>query len=202
MDKRKIEEAEWETSYVNGLPDSAFAVIEPGGEKDEQGKTTPRSLRHLEHHNAQGNVDEVHVKAGLQRLDQTKISDALKVEAKKHLCGHAKQMDFVSEFCGEEPQQAKEKSPCEKAKETLSERVKVLEGQIAELTKPKPEANVAASLVKNPPKTIAIGEVVKMLESVMPPAMAEKSWGFGPQRFCQEIHGVIFRLQERAKSQS
>jgi DNA-directed RNA polymerase subunit M/transcription elongation factor TFIIS len=109
---------EWDTEYVNDLPESAFAAIEPGGEKDEQGKTVPRSLRHLEHHNAQGNVDEAHVKAGLQRLNQTKISDALKAEAKKHLCGHAKEMDFVSEFCGEEPQQTTEQVPCGCPKKT------------------------------------------------------------------------------------
>ena len=96
-------EALWDTAYVNDLSDSAFAAIEPGGEKDEQGKTTPRSLRHLEHHNAEDNVDEAHVKAALQRLNQTNISDALRAEAKRHLCGHAKQMDFVSEVCGEEP---------------------------------------------------------------------------------------------------
>jgi hypothetical protein len=30
----------------NDLPDSAFAYIEPGGKKDESGKTIPRSLRH------------------------------------------------------------------------------------------------------------------------------------------------------------
>jgi hypothetical protein len=30
----------------NDLPDSAFAYIEPGGKKDESGRTVPRSLRH------------------------------------------------------------------------------------------------------------------------------------------------------------
>lgn len=34
------------TSEINKLPDSAFAYIEPGGTKDDSGKTTPRSLRH------------------------------------------------------------------------------------------------------------------------------------------------------------
>ncbi len=32
---------------VNDLPDSDFAYIEPGGTKDSEGKTTPRSLRHF-----------------------------------------------------------------------------------------------------------------------------------------------------------
>lgn len=34
----------------NDLPDSAFAHIEPGGRKDAEGKTTPRSLRHYPVH--------------------------------------------------------------------------------------------------------------------------------------------------------
>ena len=31
-----IELAEWDTAYINDLPDSSFAVIETGGEKDEK----------------------------------------------------------------------------------------------------------------------------------------------------------------------
>lgn len=38
--------AELTGSGRNDLPDSAFAYIEPGGKKDEGGKTVPRSLRH------------------------------------------------------------------------------------------------------------------------------------------------------------
>jgi len=38
--------AELSSASQNDLPDSAFAYIEPGGEKDADGKTTPRSLRH------------------------------------------------------------------------------------------------------------------------------------------------------------
>ena len=34
------------TAAINDLDDSAFAYIEAGGEKDDDGKTTPRSLRH------------------------------------------------------------------------------------------------------------------------------------------------------------
>ena len=37
--------ATWTTAFVNDLPDSSFLYIEPGGEKDEEGKTKPRSLR-------------------------------------------------------------------------------------------------------------------------------------------------------------
>jgi len=35
------------TAKVNDLDDDQFAYIEPGGKKDEHGRTTPRSLRHF-----------------------------------------------------------------------------------------------------------------------------------------------------------
>jgi len=56
-----IEEAKWTTAYINDLPDSAFAVIEPGGEQTD-GKTTPRSLRHLPYKDASGKVDIPHLR--------------------------------------------------------------------------------------------------------------------------------------------
>lgn len=52
------------TASKNDLPDSAFAYIEPGGEKDEQGKTTPRSKRHFPIH------DAAHVRNALSRIGQ------------------------------------------------------------------------------------------------------------------------------------
>jgi HK97 family phage prohead protease len=50
---------------VNDLPDSAFAYIEPGGSKDAEGKTTPRSLRHFPVH------DEAHARNALARLSSS-----------------------------------------------------------------------------------------------------------------------------------
>jgi hypothetical protein len=60
VDKRKMRRAE-----INDLPDREFAYIEPGGEKDEQGKTTPRSLRHFPIH------DAAHIRNALARLART-----------------------------------------------------------------------------------------------------------------------------------
>lgn len=68
LKKAGIREAEWDTEYINNLPDDCFAYIEAGGQKDEQGKTTPRSLRHLPYKNAQGNLDADHVRNALSRL--------------------------------------------------------------------------------------------------------------------------------------
>jgi len=170
---RQIKEAQWTTEYVNDLDDSAFAAIEPGGQKDEQGKTTPRSLRHLEHHDAEGNVDEAHVKAGLQRLNQTKISDALKAEAKKHLCGHAKQMDFVSEVCGEEPPKVSE------SEDLVSLRKKIVDLEV----KLSESERTRASAIKALEKKHA--DFRRMVESTIPPSNIWKAWTPGPQKLIQ-----------------
>jgi HK97 family phage prohead protease len=60
--------AQWDTSYINDLPDSAFLLIEPGGHKDAQGKTIPRTLRHFPVRNAGGGVDLPHVRNALAQI--------------------------------------------------------------------------------------------------------------------------------------
>lgn len=57
------------TADINDLPDSDFAYIEPGGEKDAAGKTTPRSLRHFPIHDAD------HVRNALARAPQSPFGD-------------------------------------------------------------------------------------------------------------------------------
>lgn len=53
------------TQSINDLPDEDFAYIEPGGKKDAEGKTTPRSLRHFPIHDAE------HVRNALARLSSS-----------------------------------------------------------------------------------------------------------------------------------
>ena len=62
--------AQWTAAQINDLPDSAFACVEPGGQKDETSRTTPRSLRHYPHHDASGAVDMPHLRAALSRVAQ------------------------------------------------------------------------------------------------------------------------------------
>lgn len=63
------------------LPDSDFAYIEPGGAKDDTGKTTPRSLRHFPIQDAD------HVRDALSRAPQSPFGDkampAIEAAAKK-----------------------------------------------------------------------------------------------------------------------
>lgn len=80
--------AEWDTAYINDLPDSAFAVVLPGGEKDEQGKTVPRDLRKLPHHNAAGDVDMPHLRNALSREPQSDMPAEMHTRAESHLQAH------------------------------------------------------------------------------------------------------------------
>jgi len=66
-----IEFAVWDTAYINDLPDSAFAYIEPGGSKDADGKTIPRSLRHFPYKGSDGKVDLPHLRNALARCPQS-----------------------------------------------------------------------------------------------------------------------------------
>jgi HK97 family phage prohead protease len=73
--------AEWDTSYVNDLPDSAFLTILGGGHKDADGKTMPRSLRYFPVRNAAGDVDLPHVRNALARIPQASSLSAAQREA-------------------------------------------------------------------------------------------------------------------------
>lgn len=77
------EAAVWSTKYKNDLPDSAFMYIEPGGKKDSEGKTTPRSLRHFPYKDANGKVDIIHVRNAIARIPQAKIPAMLKSRLQK-----------------------------------------------------------------------------------------------------------------------
>lgn len=78
--------AEWSAAYINDLPDSSFAYIESGGEKDDEGKTTPRALRHFPHHDAQGNLDLPHLRNALSRGPQSDVWP----NGQDHLEAHAR----------------------------------------------------------------------------------------------------------------
>jgi HK97 family phage prohead protease len=75
------EKAVWSRAKINDLPDSAFFYIESGGEKDEEGKTTPRSLRHFPYKDADGTVDLPHLRNAIGRIPQSNapgLTDAKK----------------------------------------------------------------------------------------------------------------------------
>lgn len=70
--------AVWSTSFVNDLPDSAFLYVAPGGSKDAEGKTVPRSNRMFPYKDADGMIDLPHLRNALARIPQSNLSPALK----------------------------------------------------------------------------------------------------------------------------
>ena len=77
--------AKWSRQYIRQLPDSAFAAVE----------TTPgaKKVRHLPHHDAQGNLDVPHLCNAISRLGQVKWRDPANAEAaRQHLREHLKEI--------------------------------------------------------------------------------------------------------------
>jgi hypothetical protein len=71
----------WSKQYIQHLPDSAFAAIEI----TKDGK----KIRHLPHHNLEGEVDINHLKSALSRVHQVKWMDPANfAKAKEHLEQH------------------------------------------------------------------------------------------------------------------
>jgi hypothetical protein len=98
------ERAVWSSSYVSSLPDAAFAIVLPGGEKDESGRTVPRSLRKLPHHDSSGSLDAPHVRNGLSRAPQmTGVTDAQRERAVSHLQKHLDALNKAAEHEAPEP---------------------------------------------------------------------------------------------------
>jgi len=82
--RAQLVETVWSTDYINNLPDSAFAYIESGGTKDSEGKTTPRFLRHLPHHDESGKIDLSHLANADVQAKRTKVESVIAhVEAEK-----------------------------------------------------------------------------------------------------------------------
>jgi len=123
---------------INNLPDSDFAYISPGGKKDSEGKTIPRSLRHLPI------PDAAHVRNALARLNQTKIPAAAKKTALSKIKRKAKELGVhVSESDGASDKSKQEKLEKEEYRqdkkevdyETLKERLKHHQGAVKNLEK-------------------------------------------------------------------
>jgi hypothetical protein len=70
------------------LPDSAFALIDKGGSKDGEGKTVPRTLRNLPHHDKSGKLDLRHLVNAMARVTHTNLSETQQKQAHDHLLKH------------------------------------------------------------------------------------------------------------------
>lgn len=97
-----VTKAVWSTAFQNDLPDSSFAYIEPGGEKDKEGKTTPRRLRHFPYKD--GKPDPAHVRNALARIPQSTVSEEVKAAALRKVRAAVKDLgiEMSSEGDGDE----------------------------------------------------------------------------------------------------
>jgi hypothetical protein len=98
-DKEEQQFTEWSTEYINNLPDSSFLYIESGGKKDADGKTVPRSLRHLPYKDENGKVDLPHLRNAIARAPQlvgTSEEDKKRLQAKAQrlLAGYQKMSEL------------------------------------------------------------------------------------------------------------
>lgn len=109
-----VEQAVWSTEYVNDLPDSAFMFIEEGGELDDEGKTVPRTLRHFPIRDAEGNLDEPHVRNAIARIPQS-TAEGLTDEKKTELQEAAREL--LAELQGEGTGEGEAEDAAEKASE-------------------------------------------------------------------------------------
>jgi hypothetical protein len=76
--------AEWTRAFINDLPDSSFAVIEPAYQR---GETDDKNARHLPHHGPEGggtkniNLDLPHLRNAFARVNQIKpVTDSISTE--------------------------------------------------------------------------------------------------------------------------
>jgi len=174
-DAKKLLEAEWDTEYINNLPDSAFATIGTGGEKDADGKTVPRSLRHLPYKNAQGNVDVPHLRNALARMNQ--IESGSQAEAKNKLCAAAKEVNLESEACG----LTQEAYLVEARKEIVD-----LKAKVADVEKKFQEANDKKT------------QIISIMESVIPSDQVTFSHGQsgGFKRLVEEVKRAVMEAKQ------
>lgn len=89
--------ADWDTAFINRLPDSSFAVIEPAY---KSGASDNKNARHLPHHGMKGggtantDLDLPHLRNAFARVNQIKpvtdsiAADALRSKGSTHLEKH------------------------------------------------------------------------------------------------------------------
>jgi HK97 family phage prohead protease len=95
--------ATWDTAYIDNLDDSAFLYVEPGGKKDGEGKTVPRSLRHFPVKDANGKPDAAHVRNALARIPDSNLPASVKESATREAQEMLKNLDGSMDGRSEDP---------------------------------------------------------------------------------------------------
>lgn len=81
--KKESKEEKWGKTYVENLPDSSFLLIDRGGEKDLEGRTYPRELRHFPVRDDKGLYDENKLREALVEAGKSNIPTPVLLSLKK-----------------------------------------------------------------------------------------------------------------------
>ena len=219
----RIAERVWTRRYIDDLPDSAFALILPGGTKDEEGKTVPRSLRKFPHHRRDGTVDIPHLRNANARVGMMLKNPELRGDltvaqleaAKAHVDSHKKELG-IGEFREEEQKQQDMEIPewflpylesIEEAIDNLEDRIGEIENEIKNLrqevsaSQPSSQDEVEERLRRVEGKFMAFR---KMVEAVIPDRKIWDKWGHGPKQMIYQLKRVLrspaFRETEDMKN--
>lgn len=84
-DSEKKPTDEWTEKYVDDLPDSSFAYVEPGGRLDAVGKTTPRVLRRFPYKDADGVVVAARLAKALEGIQTSSLPTRTKEKVRARL---------------------------------------------------------------------------------------------------------------------
>jgi len=151
--------AKWTRKFINSLPDSAFAAIEPAYPE----KTQDKNARHLPHHNGEGdlgkeksnaNLDLSHYKNALARVNQIKpISDSISAEdLQKKAMAHLERHKDALEKSSEEPKTDEKSTTETKTDETPKVDAEVKVEKPETEVKPEVKSEVAETKVEEKPK--------------------------------------------------
>lgn len=179
------EKARWSRRFINRLPDSSFAVIEPAYER---GETRDKNCRHLPHHGPGGggtrnvNLDLPHLRNAFARAPLIKpVTDSISTEelrrrAMEHLEHHRSALTSYQE------ERASLVERVEELKQGLmgtlrtefQEELTAVKGKLGETEKTLKELNTA---LENQGKEIAelkkaLATLIDVVQSIVPPPRA------------------------------
>ena len=202
--KRKVFQlAEWSAAAINDLPDSSFLFIAPGGDKDDEGKTAPRSLRHFPVKDADGEVDLPHLRNALARISQADIPEDAKTKARalaQRLLEEAKDMT-KEELQKAHDEALAELEKAEKAGKSHAALVEAVKKSIEALAGDKPDLGVALEPLAKAVK-VDLPELPEFQEKAAPapnvPEALLPQWE-AMQKSAKESEERVQRLEKAAR---
>jgi hypothetical protein len=119
MEDNESELADWTVAFINDLPDSSFAVIEPAYER---GETENKQCRHLPFKDASGKIDLPHLRNALARWNQIKpVTDSISTEELRKKAQAVLERAAEEAGIGGRGQEEKEEEPVQEAEEESPE---------------------------------------------------------------------------------